>query len=151
MEHPKIPVPLQSQILMRLALAVFSFIVAAAFMLFFSGAAALPFLLLGILTAVNGGRLYYIAAQGHYLVLAGIVLHVEYTAVLHRPKAVLIEVEETALRVLLHNRRKAPIEGGHVVLYVQDSAPIYEWRGVHLLDAYLAAEPIPPANPNRGA
>lgn len=43
MEHPKIPVPLQSQILMRLALAVFSFIVAAAFMLFFSGAAALPF------------------------------------------------------------------------------------------------------------
>lgn len=56
MEHPKIPVPLQSQILMWLALTVFSFIVAAAFMLFFSGAAALPFLFLGILTAVNSAK-----------------------------------------------------------------------------------------------
>jgi hypothetical protein len=145
MERPQIPMPLQTQILLWLALTVFSLIIAAAFMIFFSGAAALPFLLLGILTAVNGGRLYYIAAQGHYLVLTGTVLYVEYTAILHRPKAVLIEVEGIALRVLLHNRRKAPIEGGHIALYVQDSAPIYEWRGIHLLDAYLAAAANPPS------
>jgi len=144
MKHSQIPLPLQTKILWQMALALCSFIAAIACMLCFTIAAALPFLFLSILTAANGGRLYYIAVRGHYLMLTGTVLHVERTAVLRRTKAVLIEVEGTALRVLLYNRHKSPIEGGHIVLYVQDSAPIYEWRGMHLLSAYLAAAFYPP-------
>lgn len=139
MERTQIPLPLQTQILMRLALAVCLLIAGNVLLIIFTVTIAIPFFLLALLTAVSGGRLYWLAVRDRYLILTGTVLNVERTAVLRRPKAILMEVEGTALRVILRNRYKVPNEGSQLSFYVQDSTPIYEWRGMHLLGTYLAA------------
>lgn len=138
MDYSQIPVPLQAQILLRLALAVCALIAGNVLLIFFTGAIAMPFFLLAILAVISGGYLCHTAVRGHYLVLSGTVLHVEHTAVLHRPKAVLIEAEGRALRVTLRSRCGAPSVGGRISFYVHDSTPIYEWREMHLLSSYLA-------------
>lgn len=138
MERTQIPLPLQTQILMRLALAVCLLIAGNVLLIIFTVTIAIPFFLLALLTAASGGRLYWLAVRGRYLILTGTVLNVERTAILRRPKAILIEAEGKALRVVLRNRHKAPSVGGQISFYVQDSAPIYEWRGMHLLGTYLA-------------
>ena len=138
MERKQIPTPLQVQILMQAGLAVCSLIAGIAFLILFTGIVAFPFLLLAILASVNGWRVYHVAAHGHYLTLSSIVLKVERTAFLRRPKAVLVEAEGKALRVMLRSRLSAPKEGSCITFYVQDSTPIYEWKGLHLLGSYLA-------------
>ena len=139
MKRTQIPIPLQSQILLRLVLTVCSLVVGSLLLVLFSLPIAAPFFLLALVTAASGGHLYWVAVCGHYLVLTGTVLKVERTTVMRRPKAILMEVEGTALRVILRNRHKAPGEGSQLSFYVQDSTPIYEWRGMHLLGTYLAA------------
>ena len=138
MKRTQIPIPLQIQVLIRLALAVCSLVVGNLLLVLFSLSIAAPFFLLALVTAASGGHLYWVAVCGHYLVLTGTVLNVERTAILRRPKAILIEAEGKALRVVLRNRHKAPGVGGQISFYVQDSTPIYEWRGMHLLGTYLA-------------
>lgn len=138
MEQTLIPVPLQGQILLRLALAVCSLIVGSIFLILFTVTIAIPFFLQALLTAVSGGYLYWLALCGRYLILTGTVLNVERTAILHRSKAILIEVEGKVLRVILRSSYKTPSIGSRILFYVQDSTPIYEWRGIHLLGTYLA-------------
>ena len=139
MERTQIPIPLQAQVLMRLALAVCSLVVGSLLLVSFALPIAAPFFLLALLAAVCGGHLYWVAVHGRYLVLTGTVLNVEHTAILRRPKAILMEVEGIALRVILRSRHKAPGTGSQLSFYVQDGTPIYEWRGMHLLGTYLAA------------
>lgn len=112
-------------------------------LIFFPVVIAVPFFLLAILAAVSGVHLYRVAVRGRYLILTGAVLHVERTAILRRPKAVLTELDGKALRVILRSRRRAPVEGGRITFYVEDSTPIYEWRGMHLLGSYLAVLTAP--------
>ena len=145
MERTQIPLPLQTQILIRLALAVCLLIAGNVLLIIFTVTIAIPFFLLALLTAVSGGRLYWLAVRGRYLILTGTVLNVERTAILRRPKAILIETEGKALRVVLRSRHKAPSVGGQISFYVQDSTPIYEWRGMHLLGTYLAVSTGKPA------
>ena len=137
MERAQIPYPLQTKILTHIALALFSLVVGILFLIFFTCMAAFPFLLLAAIVAGNGCRLYHIAVTGHYLVLSATVLKVERTAILHHPKAIPIESEGKALRVMLHSQHKVPDEGSRIVFYIQDSTPIYEWHGIHLMDSYL--------------
>ena len=141
MERTQIPMPLQAQILMQLALAACSLIAGNVLLVFFTMTIAAP---LFLLAAVSGGHLYLVAARGHYLCLTGIVVRVERTMVLRRPKAILMEAEGTALRVVLRNRHKIPAEGHQITFYIQDSTPIYEWKGMHLLGSYLAVTDGPP-------
>lgn len=138
MERTQIPLPLQTQILIRLALAVCLLIAGNTLLIFFTVTIAIPLFLLALLSAVSGGCLCRLVVCGRYLILTGTVLNVERTAILRRPKAILIEVEGRALRVILRNRHKAPGVGGQISFYVEDSTPIYEWRGMHLLGTYLA-------------
>lgn len=138
MERKQIPMPLQAHILAQVGLAACSLIVGIAFLILFTGMVAFPFLLLAVLASVNGWRVYHVAVNGHYLALSATVLKVERTAFLRRPKAVLVEAEGKALRVMLRNRLSTPKEGSCITFYVQDSTPIYEWKGLHLLGSYLA-------------
>lgn len=140
MKHAQIPTPLQIQILIRLTLAVCSLIVGNVFLVLFNVSIAMPCFLLALLFAISGGHLYHLTTCGHYLILTGTVLNVERTTVLRHPKAVLMEVEGIALRVVLRNRRKSVVEGSRLSFYVQDNTPIYEWGEMHLLSSYLAAE-----------
>lgn len=117
-----------------------SLIVGNVFLVLFNVSIAMPCFLLALLSAVSGGHFYHLTSCGHYLILTGTVLNVERTTVLRHPKAVLMEVEGIALRVVLRNRHKSVVEGSRLSFYVQDNTPIYEWGEMHLLSSYLAVE-----------
>lgn len=140
MKHIRdLPSPIQNQILLRIGLCALS-LSAGGGMLALLGrvALALPFALGALLLALSAAHLYTIAVRGHYLMLRGTVLKVERTALSRRPRALLLEVDGKALRVILHNRHRAPASGAAVTLYIPDTAPLYAWRGLHQLNTYLA-------------
>jgi len=120
MKHSKsnIPTPLQTRILLLTGISILSLVLGIALLLILSSTLALPFLLFTILAALGGRRLYRIAVLGQYLMLTGTILKVERTIILHRPKALLLEAEGKALRVVLRGRHWAPAEGEHITLYV---------------------------------
>ena len=103
----------------------------------------IPFLFLSLLLALDGCRICCAAVQGRCLALSGTVLKVQRTAILHRPKALLTEIDGKALRVVLRSRWKIPTEGSRIMCYVLDTTPIYEWRGIHLLSSYLVLAEMP--------
>lgn len=133
-----LPLPLQRQILMRTGLSAAA-AAAGAGMLALSGSAVLvaPCLAVTLLSAVSAWRIYHLAALGRCLVLKGTVLKIEAFQLRHRPKALLLEVEGKALRVVLRGRHKAPAAGSVVEVYITDDTPLYEWRGMHQLQSYL--------------
>ena len=134
-----IPLALQHQMLIQAALSVLTLVLAALAMLFFSITVSVPFLLCAVLLAFSAFRLYNIGRRGQYLVLEGTVLKLEHTRL--RPKAMLMEVEGKALLVVLRNRHISVREGDARTLYIADTAPLYEWRGIHRLHSYLAVVP----------
>lgn len=58
------------------------------------------------------------------------MLKLERTPLRLRPKAMLMEVEGKALLVVLRNRHISVREGDALTLYIADTAPLYEWRGI---------------------
>ena len=136
-----IPLALQHQMLIQAALSVLALVLAALAMLFFSITVSVPFLLCAVLLAFSAFRLYNIGRRGQYLVLEGTVLKLERTPLRLRPKAMLMEVEGKALLVVLRNRHISVREGDALTLYIADTAPLYEWRGIHRLHSYLAVVP----------
>lgn len=136
--HATIPVPLQAQILIRAALALLSLSMGIVLLAFFSLNAALPLLIFALLAAISAARVYLVAASGHYIAITGTVLKVERTAFLRRAKALLLAVDGKALRVVLRSRRSSPHTAERVTVYIHDSTPIHEWKGLHLLGTYLA-------------
>ena len=133
-----IPVALQHHIIVQVAVAVASLILGIAAWAFLTWTMAIPFFTLAVLLAANAAKVTYAVAHRRCLALHGVVLHTERTAFLRRSKALLLEVEGHALRVVLRNRLRPLQDGAQVTLYVMDSTMIYEWRGIHQLHTYLA-------------
>lgn len=133
-----IPIILQQRILMQAALAAASLLLAVVLLFFFPGIVSIPFLLVSSLLAACAGHTYWAAVHNRVLALKGIVLQLERTVFCHRPKALLVEVEGKALRIVLHSRLHAPKAGEQITLFVLDSAQLYPWRGLQQLDRYLA-------------
>lgn len=136
-----IPLAMQRQLLIQLGLSSLNLVLGAAAFVFFTVTVAVPFLLGAALLMFSALRLYRIAVEGQYLVLKGVILKVERTLLRLRAKALLLEVEGKALRVVLRNRRILAQEGERVILYIADTTPLYEWRGLHQLHTYLALIP----------
>ena len=133
------PLPLQRQILMRTGLSAMAVAVGVG-MLALTGNPVLvmPCLAVTLLAAVSAWRIYHLSALGRCLVLKGTVLTAEVSLLRHRPRALLLEVEGKALRVVLCGCRKVPGPGTLVEIYIADDTPLHEWRGVHQLQSYLA-------------
>lgn len=132
-----IPVPLQHQLLIQMSLAVLCAVLAVVVWIIFSGITAVPFFCGTLLLAISVFRLYHIASTETYLALKGTVLKVERTPFRQKARALMLEVEGKALRVMLRNRHLTIQSGDRILLYISDTAPLYEWRGVHQLHSYL--------------
>lgn len=91
-----------------------------------------------LLLAANAGHIYWATASERVLELKGVVLKLEQTAFRRRPKALFLEIDGKALRVVLHSRRSRLKPGDQVTLFILDSAQLYPWHGLHQLDSYLA-------------
>lgn len=136
-----IPTALQRTILKQLAQALF--VLAAGVCLFLQsgrGMVAVPFLLAALLLAVPAIYTGWLAIRGHCLELKCVVLGVERSALRGRSKALLLETQGMALRLFLRDRRRPPQVGTSILIYISDTAQLYEWRGMHQLDSYLAVD-----------
>ena len=100
-----------------------------------------PFLLGAALLVICAMRLFCTGMRGQYLILRGVILKVDRTALRQRPKSILLETNGKALQVMLRNRHAAVREGDTVTLYIADTTPLYEWQGIHRLHAYMAMVP----------
>lgn len=141
MEHiiRRIPPALQHAILIRVGFALLDLLAAVCLLIYFGRMLLVtPFLLLAPMLAGHAGYICWLSLKGHCLELAGTVLSVERSFLRGRPKALLLETQGMALRIILHSRLKTPEAGERILLYIPDSAPLYEWRGMHQLDSYLA-------------
>lgn len=134
-----LPVPLQRQVLIRAGLAAAA-AAAGVGLLALTGSAAMaaPCFVAALLAAVSARHIYRLSILGRCLILRGTLLKTEVSALRRRPKALLLEVEGKALRVVLYGRRKALGAGAMVEVYFADDTPIYDWRGMHQLQSYLA-------------
>lgn len=133
-----IPIPLQHQVLKRALMSVSALAAGIAFFALASWAMAAPFLLASAMLAISAVHIYYAAVEGHCLELKGVVLRVEQTALRRRPKALLLEIDGKAIRLVLHDRCYAPKEGSLVSVFVLDTTPLYPWKELHQLASYLA-------------
>ena len=133
-----IPVALQQQILIRAALSAVSLLLSVILLFFFTSMVSIPFLFSSILLAASAGHTYWAVVHNRVLALKGTVLKLERTVFCHRPKALLVEAEGKALRIVLRNCLHAPKAGEEITLFILDSAQLYPWRGLHQLDSYLA-------------
>lgn len=113
-----IPTALQHQLMIQVVLILLNIFLAFITLFAFSAAVSIPFLMVSLLLAGSIIRLYLIGVQGHYLILHGVILKVERTPIRQRPKALLLEAEGKALRLVLQNRHISPSEGHTVVLYL---------------------------------
>ena len=139
MDLGAIPAPLQRQVLIRAGLAAASAMAGAGLLALQGGAVtAVPCFAAALLAAVSARHIYRLSILGRCLVLHGTVLKSELSALRRRPKALLLEVEGKALRVVLCGHRRAPAAGTVVEVYIADDTPLYEWRGMHQLQSYLA-------------
>ena len=143
-----LPPALQHQLIIQMGLAVCCLVLAIGALAFISFSVSVPFLLGAALLTICAARLYHTGMRGQYLILRGVILKVERTALRQRPKSILLEANGKALLVMLRNRHAAVREGDTAVregdtvtLYIADTAPLYEWQGIHRLHAYLAMVP----------
>lgn len=134
-----LPIPLQRQILVRVSLSTASVVTGVGLLVLLRSATmAAPCLVAALLAAASGWHIYRQATLGRCLVLNGTVLKTEMSALRHRPKALLLEVDGKALRVVLRGRHKVLGAGVSVSVYITDTTPLYDWRGLHQLQTYLA-------------
>ena len=132
-----LPPALQRQLIIQMGLAVCCLVLAIGALAFISFSVSVPFLLGAALLTICAARLYRTGMRGQYLILRGVIL----TVLRQRPKSILLEANGKALLVMLRNRHAAVREGDTVTLYISDTAPLYEWQGIHRLHAYLAMVP----------
>ena len=134
-----LPVPLQRQVLARVGLSAAAAAAGAGLLVLLRSAAmAAPCLAVALLAAAGAWYIYHQARLGRCLVLKGTVLKTEMTVLRRRPKALLLEVDGKALRVVLRGRNKELEAGVAVEVYITDTTPLYDWRGIHQLQSYLA-------------
>ena len=133
-----IPLVLQRQILLRVAAAALALWFGTVVLVLHSLVVAAPCFLAALLSAGSAGHIYHMSINQHVLELKGVVLNLERTMLRRRVKALLLEVEGKALRVVLHNTPQVPMRGDQITLFIQDTTPLYESHGLHQLGGYLA-------------
>lgn len=136
-----LPPALQHQMFIQMGLVLGCIILAIGALAFVSFTVSVPFFLGALVLTISVVRLYRTGMRGQYLILRGTILKVERSALRQRPKSMLLEINGKALLVMLRNRNATVREGDTVTLYIADTAPLYEWQGVHRLHAYLAMVP----------
>lgn len=99
-----LPPALQHQLIIQMGLAVCCLVLAIGALAFISFSVSVPFLLGAALLTICAARLYRTGMRGQYLILRGVILKVERTALRQRPKSILLEANGKALLVMLRNR-----------------------------------------------
>ena len=133
------PAVLQQQILLRFGLSLGG---VAAFALFWGLSAQFwfgaPFLMLAAWMGVGAVQLFRTVCLGRYVCVQAICKQVVTTAILKRPKALILSTEQGDLRLRMQQRIRKPEVNSVYDLYLADSAVIYQGDDCLIASSYLA-------------
>ena len=135
-----LPRPLEEQIWIRcgvgLALALGGIILLCSAGLY----VGLPWLLVSGYMMGSGSHLAWSSLAGKYTAIQGVCRQVETAGLRKKARAVVLSVENTLVKVQLHQRRCSIQEGDSVIVYVSDRTPVYVKDGCDYICSYFALE-----------
>ena len=133
------PAVLQEQILLRFGLSLGG---VAAFALFWGLSAQFwfgaPFLMLAAWMGIGAVQLFRTICLGRYVCVQAICKQVVTTAILKRPKALILSTEQGDLRLRMQQRIRKPEVNSVYDLYLADNAVIYQGDDCLIASSYLA-------------
>lgn len=133
------PAVLQHQILLRFGLSLGGF---AAFALFWGLSGQFwfgaPFLMLATWMGAGAVLLFRTIYQGRYVCVQAICKQVITTAILKRPKALILSTEQGDLRLRTQQRIRKPEVGDSYHLFLADNAAVYQDENGYVVSGYLA-------------
>ena len=133
------PAVLQHQILLRFGwtlggLAAFGLFWALSGQFWFSA----PFLMLSAWMGVSAIQLFRTIWLGRYVRVQATCRQIITTAILKRPKALILSTEQGDLRLRIQQRIRKPEVGEVFTLYLADDAHLYQGDEGYIVSAYLA-------------
>ena len=132
------PAVLQHQILLRCGLTLGGL---AAFGLFWALSSAFwfgaPFLMLAFWMGVSAVQTFRTVFHGKYARVHAVCKQVISTAILKRPKALILSTEQGNLRLRIQQRIRKPEVGDVFTVYLADSAMLYESEEDYVVSSYL--------------
>ena len=132
------PAVLQHQILLRLGMALgSSFFFAFCWVLFAEFVFASPFLLLAVWMGYSGLHMFRTIASGSYTRIRITCKQVITTAILKRPKAMILSTEKGDLRLRIQQRIRKPEVGEQFDLFLADNTTVYQDETGYIASAYL--------------
>ena len=133
------PAVLQHQILLRCGLTLGGL---AAFGLFWALSSAFwfgaPFLMLAFWMGVSAVQTFRTVFHGKYSRVHAVCKQVVTTAILKRPKALILSTEKGDLRLRIQQRIRKPEVGEVFTVYLADNAMLYESEDGFVVSSYLA-------------
>lgn len=132
------PAVLQHQILLRCGLTLGGL---AAFGLFWALSSAFwfgaPFLLLALWMGASAVQTFLTVFHGKYACVHAACKQVITTAILKRPKALILSTEQGDLRLRIQQRIRKPEVGELFTVYLADNAMLYEGEDGYVVSSYL--------------
>ena len=132
------PAVLQHQILLRCGLTLGGL---AAFGLFWALSSAFwfgaPFLMLAFWMGVSAVQTFRTVFHGKYSRVHAVCKQVITTAILKRPKALILSTEQGNLRLRIQQRIRKPEVGELFTVYLADNAMLYEGEDGYVVSSYL--------------
>lgn len=133
------PAVLQHQILLRFGLTLGGL---AAFGLFWGLSAQFwfgaPFLMLATWMGVGAVQLFRTICLGRYVCVQATCKQVIVTAILKRPKALILSTGQGDLRLRMQQRIRKPEVGESYHLFLADNAAMYQDENGYVVSGYLA-------------
>ena len=132
------PAVLQHQILLRLGMALgSSFFFMFCWLLFGEFVFASPFLLLAVWMGYSVIQMFRTIASGSYTRIRTTCKQVITTAILKRPKAMILSTEKGDLRLRIQQRIRKPEVGEQYDLFLADNTTVYQDETGYIASAYL--------------
>ena len=132
------PAVLQHQILLRLGMALgSSFFFTFCWLLFGEFVFTSPFLLLAVWMGYSGIQMFRTIASGSYTRIRTTCKQVITTAILKRPKAMILSTEKGDLRLRIQQRIRKPEVGEQYDLFLADNTTVYQDETGYIASAYL--------------
>lgn len=133
------PAVLQHQLLLRFGLTLGGL---ATFGLFWALSSAFwfgaPFLMLSLWMGASGIQVFLTLYHGKYTRVKTTCKQVITTPILKRPKALILSTEQGDLRLRIQQRIRKPEVGELFVVYLADSAQLYQSEDGYIVSSYLA-------------
>lgn len=135
------PAVLQHQILLRLGMALgSSFFFAFCWLLFGDFVFASPFLLLAVWMGYSGIQMFRTIVRGSYTRVRASCKQVVTTAILKRPKVIILATEKGDLRLRIQQRIRKPEVGALYCLYLADDTSAFQGEHGLQISSYYALE-----------